>query len=60
VKQLGRKYSFSGSTCVVLDNDTIKCWGDNFYGQLGLGDTSARGDNGGEMGNSLPVVDLGY
>ena len=38
---------------------TLKCWGYNFYGQLGLGDTNDRGDQGGEMGDSLPSVDLG-
>ena len=25
-------------TCVVLDDGTARCWGDNFYGQLGNGD----------------------
>lgn len=47
------------STCVVLDNNTVKCWGQNASGELGLGDTSNRGDGGGEMGDSLPAVDLG-
>jgi alpha-tubulin suppressor-like RCC1 family protein len=46
-------------TCVILDNDMIKCWGSNYYGQLGIGDTDYRGDNALEMGNSLPAVDLG-
>jgi alpha-tubulin suppressor-like RCC1 family protein len=23
------------STCVLLSNETVKCWGDNMYGQLG-------------------------
>jgi len=30
------------STCAVLDNDTVKCWGDNYNGQLGYGDTQNR------------------
>jgi cysteine-rich repeat protein len=39
--------------CALLDNRTIKCWGYNVYGQLGLGDTTARGDSAGEMGDLL-------
>jgi alpha-tubulin suppressor-like RCC1 family protein len=46
-------------TCALLDNDTVKCWGFNHYGQLGLGDRDWRGDGPGEMGDSLPAVALG-
>eukprot|EP00798_Chlamydomonas_sp_ICE-L_P009609 gene9609-7522_t len=46
-------------TCALLDNGKLKCWGFNGLGQLGLGDTQSRGDDVGEMGDSLPVVDLG-
>ena len=49
----------SGHTCVILDNDSVKCWGRNHYGQLGLGDTANRGDGSNEMGNALAAVDLG-
>jgi alpha-tubulin suppressor-like RCC1 family protein len=45
-------------TCVLLDNDQVKCWGDNSWGQLGLGDTNNRGDQPGEMGDVLPAIDL--
>ncbi|WP_437278125.1 hypothetical protein WME90_44030 [Sorangium sp. So ce375] len=45
--------------CAVLDNDTVKCWGFNGSGQLGVGDMNDRGDSSGEMGNLLPAVDLG-
>ena len=29
-------------TCAILEDDRLKCWGDNRYGQLGYGDTSER------------------
>ncbi len=46
-------------TCAILDNDTVKCWGSNGYGRLGLGDTVRRGDHENEMGDNLPIVNLG-
>ena len=33
--------------CAVLDDDSVKCWGDNYHGQLGLGDTDTRRDGSG-------------
>ncbi|MCP4685497.1 MAG: hypothetical protein GY867_08605, partial [bacterium] len=48
----------SAHNCVRLDNDTIKCWGTNTKGQLGLGDTDNRGDEANEMGDNLPAVDI--
>ena len=45
--------------CVLLDNGDLKCWGFNAFGQLGYGDTEDRGDELSEMGDQLPVVDLG-
>ena len=38
---------------------TLKCWGDNSRGQLGLGGLNARGSGEGEMGTNLTSVDLG-
>ena len=46
-------------TCVILDDDSVKCWGYNSNGQLGLGDKNDRGDGPNEMGDMLPKVDLG-
>ena len=45
-------------TCAVLDNASLKCWGKNDSGQLGLGDDSTRGDVSGEMGDNLPAISL--
>ena len=48
--------------CAILDNSSIKCWGANTSGQLGVGDTVNRGattDGSDQMGDNLPVVDLG-
>ena len=49
----------SSHTCAILDDKSVKCWGNNRFGELGLGDTNARGDASGEMGDNLPAVDLG-
>ncbi|AKT39591.1 RCC1 domain-containing protein [Chondromyces crocatus] len=43
-------------TCARLDDDTVKCWGRNDSGQLGLGDTNARGTTTSQMGDNLPAV----
>jgi uncharacterized protein YjbI with pentapeptide repeats len=45
-------------TCVVLDNGTLKCWGNNGYGQLGYDDITDRGGNLGDMA-ALNTIDLG-
>ena len=36
-----------------------QCFGQNTYGQLGQGDTDARGSSGATMGDALDPVDLG-
>jgi alpha-tubulin suppressor-like RCC1 family protein len=46
-------------TCALLDNGTIKCWGSNGSGELGLGDTVDRGLDLNGMGDNLPAVNLG-
>jgi len=49
----------NGTTCARLDNGSVKCWGSNTGGRLGIGDTADRGDNPAEMGANLPAVNLG-
>lgn len=46
-------------TCALLNDSTVKCWGEASNGQIGLGNTTDRGDNANEMGDSLAVVNLG-
>ncbi|MFN7470192.1 MAG: RCC1 domain-containing protein, partial [Roseiflexaceae bacterium] len=46
-------------SCAVLTNGTLKCWGQNTYGQLGLGNTDTYGDDSSEVGTGLPAVDVG-
>lgn len=55
-----KKLASAGSnTCAILDNNGLKCWGDNTFGQLALGDTNPRGVAPGQMGDNLPFIDLG-
>ena len=46
------------NTCARLDDGSVKCWGGNEFGQLGLGNTQDRGDGLGGMGAALPAVQL--
>ena len=49
----------SAHSCAILDDGTAKCWGANTHGELGQGDTDDRGNNLGDMGDALHVIDLG-
>eukprot|EP01083_Nonionella_stella_P094473 265056_1 len=46
-------------SCALSTANKVKCWGYNFYGQLGYGDTNKRGDQPNEMGDNLLEIDLG-
>lgn len=39
VKQISAGHLFA---CALLDDDSILCWGDNYYGQLGNGDIGGK------------------
>jgi alpha-tubulin suppressor-like RCC1 family protein len=45
--------------CAVLDDGSVRCFGSNTYGQLGVGNTLARGDAPDELGNNAVPVDIG-
>jgi hypothetical protein len=59
LKALALGGSGGGHTCAILDDGSLKCWGNNGSGQLGLGDRTFHGRARGEMGSNLPAVDLG-
>ena len=44
-------------SCALLDNYSVKCWGRNNHGRLGIGSTDDMGDDSGEMA-ALPSIDL--
>ena len=44
-------------SCAILDNASVKCWGANNYGQLGIDNTTTMGDGSGEM-DLLLGIDL--
>jgi cysteine-rich repeat protein len=44
--------------CALLNDASVKCWGYNYFHQLGIGVDGNRGDQQGEMGDNLPAVKL--
>lgn len=45
--------------CAIVGDGKVKCWGNNIFGQLGLGHTTGKGVSRDDMGDALPFVDLG-
>lgn len=48
-----------GRSCATALDGSLRCWGENGKGQLGVGATDNRGDGAGEMGAALRPVELG-
>ena len=48
---LGKLLSSTSRSCAILDDDSLKCWGHNTYGEVGDGSTTNR--------NSPVAVNLG-
>ena len=44
-------------TCAILNNASVKCWGYNNKGQLGIDNNNNMGDDSGEM-DLLLGIDL--
>jgi len=45
-------------TCVVLDDGSMTCWGENSKGQLGMGNTTDLGQQSDQVGDSVSYVSL--
>ncbi len=57
---LAKQVAAGGShTCVITMAGQVKCWGSNFYGQLGIGGSVPKGGSPGDMGDNLPYINLG-
>jgi E3 ubiquitin-protein ligase HERC3 len=46
-------------TCALLDEGSVKCWGNNAYCALGFPPEAVIGGSPEQMGDALPAVPLG-
>lgn len=46
-------------TCALVTRNQVKCFGQNYHGQLGIGNASEVGRSLITLGNDLPFVDFG-
>ncbi len=44
-------------SCALMEDDSVRCWGLNQFGQLGLGNSENLGDD--ELLDTAPAVDVG-
>lgn len=51
--------TYAGFSCARFDDGRVKCWGSNYYGQLGQGHVETRGLSAQDMGDNLSYTDLG-
>ena len=47
-------------TCALLDDGSIRCWGNNASGQLGTGNSQSYGNAAGSLGDAHPTVQLQF
>lgn len=54
-----RIFASHHSTCAILDNNDLKCWGNGGTGQLGYNSTANKGISAATIGDNLLAVFLG-
>lgn len=57
--EVSQLYSGGNHHCALFNNNRVKCWGKNQYGQLGYGNNTDIGSNSSQMSDNLNFVDLG-
>ncbi|CAK9051961.1 unnamed protein product, partial [Durusdinium trenchii] len=58
-RQLASASGYDFHSCVLLDDDSVKCWGWGNAGVLGQGSTDSIGDAMAEMGDFLHPINFG-